>query len=266
MQSFVHARYTEVLYNLIQNPQTQPLIEKAMSSYPLYESKSKQEYIPVYIPTREQLNTKILNYYMFREIGFETVQRFTYELEVALNEIMPYYNQLYFSADQDYNPLFNVDYSRTIEREREENVKNSLQGKTDGESSTSSTDESSTSANVKNNGKTINSQTPQSLLDIGTKDIDSVNYADNAGWSQNEDESSATTNGKGSTSGKSSNTSEQSGEGETKEGESTIEKTFGNFGVVSAQDLLMKYRELILNIDQMIINDPRIAELFMQIY
>ena len=50
------------------------------------------------------------------------------------------------------------------------------------------------------------------------------------------------------------------------EKEGTIETTKGNFGVVSAQDLIIKYRETLLNIEQLIINDKRIQELFMLIY
>ena len=91
----IYAKYTIVLKTLLDDPETKALIDKAMSTYPLYEKRSEEKYIPSYIPTREQLNKKILDYYKYREIGFETVGRFLTELEVALNEIMPYYNQLY---------------------------------------------------------------------------------------------------------------------------------------------------------------------------
>ena len=50
------------------------------------------------------------------------------------------------------------------------------------------------------------------------------------------------------------------------EKEGIVETTKGNFGVTSAQDLIMKYRETLLNIEQLIIHDKRIAELFMLIY
>ena len=80
-------RYTEVLINLMENEQTKPLINNALSTYPLYVSTSQHEYgIPNIIPTREELNKKILNYYKYREIGFETVGRFLDELEISMNE------------------------------------------------------------------------------------------------------------------------------------------------------------------------------------
>ena len=247
----IPARYTEVLCNLIKNPQTKPLIDQAMSTYPLYESTTNKEYnIPNIIPTRQELNKKILDYYMYREIGFETVNRFLHELEISLNEIMPYYNQLFFSADQDYNIIYNVDYKRTIDRD--------LAGNTSSNTESSATDSTETTADNTSWAKRVSSDTPQNQLSITNKQIDNVDYANEVNW--NKDEATQT----GSTSG-TANTS-ASGTGTNKEIESTIETTKGNFGVVSAQDLIKKYRELIINIEQQIINDPRIVELFMLVY
>lgn len=248
--NIIQAHYTEVLINLLNNPLAKSKIDTAMSTYPLYQSKSKEEYIPVYIPTREELNNKILNYYKYREIGFETFGRFLQELETALIEIMPRYNQLYFSADQDFNVTYNVDYKRTIDRDK--------QGTNNLETTSSASDTTTTNSNINSYNKNIESKTPQGNLDITAQNIDNVSYADSVNWDKNQSNSSATSNGSTSTNGNSS--------GNDTEQESTIETTKGNFGVVSAQDLILKYRETILNIDQMIINDPRIQELFMMIY
>ena len=244
-------KYTVSIYNLLQDDYSKQAINQAMSTYPLYESKSKQEYgIPNIIPTREELNKAILNYYMFREIGFETPGRFIFELETALKEIMPYYNQLYFSADQDYNVIYNVDYKRTIDRERNENNQTNT--------STQATDSSTTNSDMTTNGKDISSQTPQGQLNIGTKNINNVDYGDQASWNQNISESTATNTGNSTTSG--------TGTNQVEDVESTVETTKGNFGVTSAQDLIKKYREIVINVTQQIINDPRIKELFMLVY
>ena len=248
--NIIPARYTEVLVNLLNNREAKEKIDLAMSTYPLYESKSQEEYIPTYIPTREELNNKILNYYKYREIGFETFGRFLFELETALVEIMPYYNQLYFSADQDFNVTYNVDYKRTIDRDRE--------GTNNVQSSSTTNDTTNTTSNINSNSKDVNSATPQGELSITAQNIDSVSYADNVNWNKANSSDSATSTGTASTNGNST--------GNDTESESTIETTKGNFGVVSAQDLILKYRETILNIDQMIINDPRIVELFMLVY
>ena len=255
----MYDKYTVSIYNLLQDTYSKAAIDKAMSTYPLYVSTSKREYgIPNIIPTREELNKYILNYYMFREIGFETPGRFIFELETALNEIMPYYNQLYYSADQDFNIIYNVDYVRTIDRERNENSQNTLNTTT----STQATDTSSTESNMTTNGKEISSQTPQGSLNIATKNINNVDYGDNASWNQNISESTASNTGNSSTSGTGTNT----GTGQVNDTEGTVETTKGNFGVTSAQDLIKKYREIVININQQIINDPRISELFMLVY
>ena len=235
------ARYTEILDTLLRNPTTKPAIDTAMSDYPLYETDPNRVklYGTAYrIPTRQELNNKILNHYRYREIGQETFGRWLFELNTALNEIMPYYNQLFYSADQDFNPIYNVDYKKTI------------MGSQNANSNTTSTGNDSTTNEEFT--KSVNSRTPQDLLNISNTGIDTVNYADNADWGK----ASGTTTGTNTTTGNASSN------GST----SSIETTKGNFGVVSAQDLIIKYRETIINIEQQIINDPRIKELFMLIY
>ena len=235
------ARYTEILDTLLKNPTTKPAIEEAMSDYPLYQTdpnKVRQYGTAYKVPTRDELNTKILNFYRFREIGQETFGRWLFELRTALNEIMPKYNQLFYSADQDFNPIYNVDYKKT------------MTGSQNASSNTTSTGNDSSTNEEYTKG--VNAKTPQNELNIPNTGIDSVNYADDASWGK----SNGTTTGTNTTTGNSSSN------GST----SSIETTKGNFGVVSAQDLIIKYRETILNIEQLIINDPRIAELFMLIY
>lgn len=247
----IQARYTEVLYNLLNNQRVKSKIDEKMSTYPLYESTSKHEFnIPNIIPTREELNNKILNYYKYREIGFETVGRFLDELETSLKEIMPYYNQLFFSADQDYNVIYNVDYKRTIDRTNDRTNNTNTSATTESETTTSGESESW--------NKSVSSDTPQSQLSITNKNIDNVDYANNVNWDHTSAEDSGTTTGNSSTSG--------TGQEVENTVEGTIETTKGNFGVTSAQDLIKKYREIIINIEQQIINDPRIQELFMLVY
>ena len=237
----IPARYTEVLENLLRNPTVKPAIDQAMSTYPLYQSDPDkvEKYGTSYkVPTRAELNDKILNFYRFREIGFETVGRFLFELETALNEIMPKYNQLFYSADQDFNPIYNVDYKKTMVGEQNANTNSSSTG------NDTTTNEEYT--------KAVNAKTPQDLLSISNTGIDNVNYADDASWGKSS----------GGTTGTSNTTGNSTSNGST----SSVETTKGNFGVVSAQDLILKYRETILNIEQLIINDPRIVELFMMVY
>lgn len=245
----IPAKYTEVLDNLLRNEQTAPAIAEAMSKYPLYETDPNKvnEYGTAYkVPTRAELNNKILSYYRFREIGFETVGRFLFELETALNEIMPYYNQLFYSADQDFNPIYNVDYIRNTQRNKSDTNIGSQSSSTNSSATGTSTD----------NSKNVTSDTPQNQLGITNEQIDQLDYASEASWGKNSN----------STSDTSSSTSNASNSLIGNEKEGIVETTKGNFGVTSAQDLIMKYRETLLNIEQLIIHDKRIAELFMLIY
>ena len=62
---------------------------------------------------RNVLCTKILRHYYTREIGFETVGLWKLKLQTKLNEIMPYYNQLYNSELIKFNPLYDTDLQTT---------------------------------------------------------------------------------------------------------------------------------------------------------
>ena len=64
----IPARYTEVLDNLLHYKDTREAIESAMSDYPLYQTDPNvvKEFGTAYaIPTRQELNNKILNHYRF---------------------------------------------------------------------------------------------------------------------------------------------------------------------------------------------------------
>lgn len=61
---------------------------------------------------RKVLETKILKHYYTREIGLETVGLWKLKLDTKLNEIMPFYNQLYKSELIEFNPLYDVDLTR----------------------------------------------------------------------------------------------------------------------------------------------------------
>lgn len=74
---------------------------------------------------RSVICQKILKHYYLREIGCETIGIWTLWMNTRLEEIMPYYNQLYKSALIDFNPLHDTDLTRThklnVEGSKEEN-------------------------------------------------------------------------------------------------------------------------------------------------
>lgn len=63
------------------------------------------------------LEKKILKHYYTREIGEETVGLWKLRLDSRLNEIMPFYNKLYESELLTFNPFYNVDYTKSGNRE-----------------------------------------------------------------------------------------------------------------------------------------------------
>lgn len=72
---------------------------------------------PIFDETyRLPLEIKILRHYYTREICEETVGLWKIRLDARLNEIMPYYNKLYESELITFNPLYDVDLTRTHDR------------------------------------------------------------------------------------------------------------------------------------------------------
>lgn len=261
----INAKYTVHLKTLLENEKTKPLIQKALASYPLYERKSVEEFRPSFIPTREQLNQKILNFYKYREIGFETVGRFIEELEISMNEIMPYYNELLFSADQDFNIIYNVDYKRTTESNKKSESSSEMESNDESENVTSATDITKMNSTMNDKGQNISSKTPQDKLEIQSN-MENVEYADEVNWNKNDSSSFSNSEAKNNATSKTTQNATNKASGEGTENETILETTKGNFGVVSSQDLIIKYRETILNIEQLIINDKRIRELFMMVF
>lgn len=69
-----------------------------MGNYPIFDESY-----------RHVLNVKIIKHYYLREIGQETAGIWKFFLQRKMQEIMPYYNQLYKSQLLEFNPLYDVD-------------------------------------------------------------------------------------------------------------------------------------------------------------
>lgn len=115
------SKYTVQLKNVLEsksglnflNPLQRPTYEQVIE-------KSRQRVFNFYYPIfaeryREVLETKILKHFYFRELAFETYGAWLLHLDAKMNEIMPYYNQLYSSEDLIDDPFADTDY--TIEHD-----------------------------------------------------------------------------------------------------------------------------------------------------
>ena len=60
-----------------------------------------------------RLAEKIVRYYYFREIGFETWGLFKHFAKIEMETLMEYYLPLIYSRCIEYDPLVNVDYTET---------------------------------------------------------------------------------------------------------------------------------------------------------
>lgn len=91
---------------------------------------------------RKALCSKILKHYYLREIGCETVGMWIYWMNTKLEEIMPYYNQLYKSAELEFSPFDDVNFTKTGNRNNEgsKNSDNTGTSKANGTNNTSNTD------------------------------------------------------------------------------------------------------------------------------
>lgn len=122
---------------------------------------------------RGHLNKKIIDHYLNREIGQETVSMFKLALRRKMNEIMPLYNQHYVLGLLKADPLSTVDL-HTI-------TSSDVTGTATGTGTSTST------SNAK--GRTVTSDTPQTRLsgseDYATGATDSVSETDGSGTTEN---------------------------------------------------------------------------------
>ena len=194
---------------------------------------------PFYTDSEEmRLNfiQKFYDEYMFRDIGFETVERFKRSLLGKLNKIMPYYTQLYHTEleSKNINFLLNKDLIETFERE--------VSGSSEVNSNSTTNANGTTTANSND----IMYDTPNSRIDDITK------YPTQG--SQGENNATSSSNATSS--------NNQTGENTQTEKTSLISK--GNIGITSSAQLLKEWREVILNIDEMVLND--LEDLFMLLF
>ena len=164
---------------------------------------------------RSVLETKILRHYYTREICAETVGRWKLFLQATMNEIMPYYNQLYESELIKFDPLRDVDLYTEHEKNGE------------GETSTN------INAEINEDKWRYYHDTPQG----GITGLQSLKYLTEAERNDNKQTSDSETNGNYT------------------DTETYLQHVYGKGRSVSFSKLLKEFRDTFLNIDMMIIDD-----------
>ena len=203
---------------------------------------------------KENFEQMFIDHYLFHEIGFDSVARFKHQLKSFLRIKMPYYKQLYATElrCKDIDFMLNKDYTETYVK----NISNNYTDNTD--SILNGTNNNTYSQNL-NETNINNSKT--SALDNGIANVELSNG--------NLTEANASNNNiTNNTSGNNNTTSNNSGNTKTtkeeinKEDYTLIGK--GNIGTTSSAELLEKWRQVLINLNQIIIEDA--SDLFMKIY
>lgn len=276
------SKYTTELRYLIENN-----FDIGLKDYPIFDENY-----------REPLNRKIINHYYFREIGFETAELFKRYLNNTMNEIMPYYNQLFKSELLEFNPFYNVD--KTVTADKNNNSVSDFVGNISGKNtqtadtentqtnngkqqtttSATSTGESVGNSTTTNKNKNVSSDTPQGFLSINSIDNETYASAAEMGNAESINNSKATSNNaengitdqttadetKATGNSKSNATTETDTANKTTSNdfENYISHVIGKSEGETYSEMLMKFRETFLNIDMMIIDELKTC--FMMIY
>ena len=276
------SKYTTELRYLIENN-----FDIGLKDYPIFDENY-----------REPLNRKIINHYYFREIGFETAELFKRYLNNTMNEIMPYYNQLFKSELLEFNPFYNVD--KTVTADKNNNSVSDFVGNISGKNTqtadtentqtnngkqqtttaATSTGESVGNSTTTNKNKNVSSDTPQGFLSINSIENETYASAAEMGNAESINNSKATSNNaengitdqttadetKATGNSKSNATTETDTANKTTSNdfENYVSHVIGKSEGETYSEMLMKFRETFLNIDMMIIDELKTC--FMMIY
>ena len=186
---------------------------------------------------RTYLNDKIIDHYYFKEIGFETAAQFAWYMRRTMNEIMPYFNQLYESQFLIDNPLSDRDASWTETHTLDRNVD------TTDDTTSHGTTHMDTSGD--SHDRNVFQDTPMSLLDNSIwPTVQGLDYATTVTYDDGTESSTSDGTSTGVTNKVGNSDLDESGERvHTEKGRMT-----------SQSELLLKYRETFLNIDMMVIS------------
>ena len=245
---------------------------------------------------RSVLETKILRHYYTREIGLETVGLWKLKLNTKLNEIMPFYNQLYKSELIEFNPLYDVELTRErkIEGTGTKDTENgeSRDGKNHAETSQSNTNsvtengvdngtvngvaDGTQNQNTSGSGTNMYSDTPQGAItdlqagkyltnatvDSATNTFAGASHNSTSQTSENTRNNETNTDGSTDSSNDGNYNSSMDGYSNTtlSNTEDYLEHVIGSNGGESFSKRLNEYRATFINIDMMVIDE--LEELF----
>lgn len=217
---------------------------------------------------RKELNRKIVSHFLFHEISVTPYARWRFIFNQKLEEIMPYYNQLYAVKFDPEMAFFDTDFTETLDRtvgtDTDTNTvrdNSTLFDRTNKDKSSKDLDTTNSQKEVSkgNNESTgFNSNVPinkTSSFDKPTQSSEEKSKADNettytgAGTEKEIRTDDRTTNSEEKVSGTSTSQLDSDTE------ENYVKHIKGKRGNVLMSEALLKYRQTIMNIDMEIIEE-----------
>ena len=265
------SKYTEELSNIVNsitygsNKSLSERIDESLTTifsfdYPIWN-----------VDYRKILERKIIMHYYSFEIGSETPQLFQLRLAERLNLIMPYYNDLYKSTVIEYDMTKNININN-VDVENQTNNVNDVRSETISDTINGTSNKNNSGVNTTANtgttkeeivGETIRYDVPQvkasgkdyasNLDDITNTNTNTINTE--ISLTVNENEANTNSNTRNATNTISNNITNSN----------SINRSNNQSGNnVSISELILKYRDTLINIDNMIIDD--LKDLFMLVY
>lgn len=237
---------------------------------------------PIFVESyRRTLEEKIIRHYIMKEICCETYALWKMFLEDKMNIIMPYYNELYKTTLWEFDALTDIDLWETYEGSKNnmENILSKILGNNSSKFNSNDILSENTSlksdyskdnnGNISETGNNLSSDLPQANyagVDYGTNlnEIENNSTSTNHESGSNTDITNRSTNNNSESLTSDTLNTENNTNRKNSENEVFTRHTSGLAGKFNPAELLLKYREAIINIDQLIIND--LHDLFMLIY
>ena len=238
------ANYTMEIRELM----NEPLINGVFTfDYPFYSDNPLD---------KEEFENLFIDYFYFREIGFETPDRFKMKLKAELELIMPYYRQL---AMTEWNKVKTAELMMNSKNLTETTThEQTISGNSDLTQNNTSTlnqkSETSTSQKMNDHSQVSNLSDGVSSASLETGYLTGVSQSDNTTTQTN----SNTGQQSSSNNGTSSTNSNQI------LSETTTFTSNGDIGIQTPAYAITEWRKVIFNLNQMILDD--LSSLFIQIY
>lgn len=223
---------------------------------------------------RKAFEDKFIKHYYYREIGFETPFMFIQKLESHLLLNMPYWKQLYQTEleSRNINFLLNKDLLETVTHTVTESGTNTQSGTNEqtgtseqtGENKSTATNEITSSESGVTTGKQSSLADGVAQASLGDDYLTGVNATDTDNETSSNSSQSSSDTQNISQSQSITQTQNINGKNTKTVSETNELVSRGNIGITSSAQLLKEWREVLINMDKIIIESC--DDLFMKIY